>query len=151
MLTRYHRRKPYAAFGPGARAATAVELPELDGARFALLGLHGCTLAGDRPSTVLHMLASGVTPEDDWAYMRVIRPLPVLWIRDSGGRWHTVAANGYHQPKYSDEVTLTLTIVPPLERGTAWIEVVATGQAAEARVTVPLRWEPDLPGTARHG
>jgi hypothetical protein len=32
-------------------------------------------------------------------------------------------------------------VLPPLSRGTAWIEVLATGQSAQARAVVPLRWE----------
>jgi hypothetical protein len=28
-----------------------------------------------------------------------------------------------------------------LDRGTAWIDVVAAGQSAEARATLPLRWQ----------
>jgi hypothetical protein len=34
-----------------------------------------------------------------------------------------------------------LEIVPPLDRGTAWIDVVTAGQSAEVRATLPLRWE----------
>ena len=77
MLTRYHRRKPYVTPAPGSWAATAAELPELDGARVAVLGLH----QADR-GTILHLHAGGVTMEDDWEYYRAVRPLPALWIRD---------------------------------------------------------------------
>jgi len=84
MLTRYHRRTPQPAPASGRSVATAVELPELDGARFAILGLHHSDGAA-----MFHLQASGVTPEDDWEYIRSVRPLPVLWIRDSSGRWHT--------------------------------------------------------------
>ena len=58
---------------PGILAAAVVELPELDGARIAILGLHH----GER-SAILHLLASGVTLEGDWKYARGVRPLPVL-------------------------------------------------------------------------
>ena len=61
MLTRYHRRQPRAAPPVGGWAATAAELPELDGARVAVLGLHH-----GEDGTILHVQASGVTPEDDW-------------------------------------------------------------------------------------
>jgi hypothetical protein len=50
---------------PGILAAAVVELPELDGARIAILGLHH----GER-GTILHLLASGVTLEGDWKYAR---------------------------------------------------------------------------------
>jgi hypothetical protein len=33
-----------------------------------------------------------------------------------------------------------LEAVPPLSRATAWIEVLAAGQSAEVRATLPLRW-----------
>ena len=65
-------------------------LPELDGARVAVLGLHH-----SEDGTILQVQASGVTPEDDWAYYRGARPLPALWIRDSSGRWHATRMNGY--------------------------------------------------------
>jgi len=83
MLTRYHRRNPRPAPAPGSWAATAAELPELDGARVAVLGLHQ-----HEHGTVLHLHAGGVTMEDDWEYYRAVRPLPTLWIRDDAGRWH---------------------------------------------------------------
>ena len=83
MLTRYHRRKPYVAPASGSWAATAVGLPELDGARVAVLGLHH-----GEDSTILHLHAGGVTMEDDLEDYRGVRPLPALWIRDSAGRWH---------------------------------------------------------------
>jgi hypothetical protein len=36
---------------------------------------------------------------------------------------------------------LWLRVVPPLDRGTPWIDVVATGQSAEVRATLPLSWK----------
>jgi len=136
MLTRYHRREPRAALAPGSLAAMMAGLPELDGARITILGLHH----GDR-GTVLHMLASGVTPEDDWAYSRGVRPLPVLWVRDSSDRWHATRINGLSLSGNTGGAVLWLAIVPPLDRSTAWIEVVAAGQSAEARVRLPLGWK----------
>jgi len=137
MLTRYHSPKPQAGPAPGILAATVSELPELDGAQIAILGLHH-----DEHGTIVHMLASGVTLEDDWQYARGVRPLPVLWIRDSSGRWHTTRTNGV-SPMWGDprEIMLWLAIIPPLDRGTAWIDVVATGPSAEVRVRLPLCWK----------
>jgi len=137
MLTSYHRREPQAGPAPGILAATVVELPELDGAQIAILGLHH-----GEARTIVHMLASGVTQEDDWEYARGVRPLPVLWIRDSSGRWHTTHTNGV-SPMWGDtrEIMLWLAIMPPLDRGTAWIDVVATGPSAEVRARLPLSWE----------
>ena len=39
------------------------------------------------------------------------------------------------------EVALRLEMIPPLSRATAWIEVHAAGRSAQARATLPLRWE----------
>ena len=134
MLTRYHRLTPRPAPAPGSWVAAAVRLPELDGVRLAVLGLHH-----DEDRTVLHMHTGGGTTEDDWAYYRAVRPLPTLWVRDSASRWH--ATRDYVPRFHGDgETTLDLTIVPPLEAGTEWIEVVATGQSAEVRVRLPIRW-----------
>ena len=70
-----HSRPPQAGHAPGILAAAIAELPELDGARITILGVHH----GD-PHTIVHMLVSGVTPEDDWTYGRVVWPLPALWV-----------------------------------------------------------------------
>ena len=77
---------------------------------------------------------------DDWEYYRAVRPLPALWIRDSAGRWR--ATRDYAPRSLGDngEVTLELEITPPLETGTRWIDVVATGQSAQVRARLPVRW-----------
>jgi hypothetical protein len=86
----------------------------------------------------MHLLASGVTSEDDWEFARGVIPLPVLWIRDSNGRWHTTRTDGVSPWSDTGVITLWLEIVPPLEHGTAWIEISAAGPSAQARVTLPL-------------
>ncbi len=136
MLTRDHRRNPQPGPAPGSWAATVAELPELDGARLAVLGLHQA-----ERGTILHLHAGGVTMEDDWEYHRAVRPLPTLWIRDHAGRWH--ATRDYAPRSLGDhgEVTLELAIAPPLEAGTPRIDVVATGPSAEVRARLPLRWK----------
>ena len=130
MLISHRRGEPPV---PGILAATPAELPELDGATIAIAGLHH----GQR-GTIMHLLVSGVTPEGGWEYARGVRPLPVLWIRDSNGRWHTTRMAGMSVWANPGEVALWLWLVPPLERGTAWIELSATGRSAEARVRLPL-------------
>jgi hypothetical protein len=146
MLTRPRRRPvPQAEAGAGFMpdftggftVATVAELPELDGARITILGLHH---GGAR--TIVHMLVSGVTQEADWTYGRVVRPLPALWARDSSGRWHATRTNGTGPRGNSSEVIVWLEIVPPLDSGTAWIDVVATGRSAEVRVRLPVHPEP---------
>ncbi len=135
MLTRYHRRTPQPAPAPGSWSATAVELPELDGARVAVLGLHH-----SERGTILHLHAGGVTMEDDWEYYRAVRPLPALWVRDSAGRWHATRDYAPGPLRDKGEVPLELVITPPLEAGTRWIDVVAAGQAAQVRARLPVRW-----------
>ncbi len=118
------------------------ELPELDGATIAIAGLHH----GER-GTIMHLLATGVTLEDDWPYARGVRPLPMLWIRDSDGGWHATRLDSVVSPwgdnganPWTDTcmVTVWLRIVPPLDRGTAWIEISAAGRSAHVRATLPL-------------
>jgi hypothetical protein len=87
------------------------------------------------------MLASGVTTGDDWAYTRGVRSPPVVWIRDSSGRWHATRTDDVSPWGNPGDVTWWLEIVPPLDRGTARIEVVAAGRSAEVRARLPLRWE----------
>lgn len=118
-----------------AWAATAVELPELDGARIAFLGLH----QSDH-STILNIQASGVEMEDDWLYIRGIRPLPVLWIRDHTGRWHTMRSVGMIPQHDYGAVMMRMAIIPPLDPDTPRVEVVATAASGEARLTLRLRW-----------
>ena len=135
-------REPQPPPAPGILAATVAELPEIDGATIAIAGLHH----GER-GTILHLLATGVTLEDDWPYARGVRPLPVLWIRDSDVRWHATDTDGVVSP-WGDNganpwmdtcmVTVWLKIVPPLDRGTAWIEISAAGRSAQVRATLPL-------------
>jgi hypothetical protein len=64
---------------------------------------------------------------------------PVIWIRDSGGRWHTMRIRGHSG--INDQVAVRLEVIPPLSRATAWIEVLAAGHSAQARAVLPLRWQ----------
>ena len=107
MLTGYHCRKPYPALASGSWATPMAELPEQDGTRNAILDLHHGEFG-----TILHMLVSGVTMENDWPYSRVVRPLPVLWIRDNSERWHTTQAYGASRLGGKGEVVLWLDILP---------------------------------------
>ena len=149
MLT-YPSREPKPPPAPGILAAAVAELPGLDGAKIAIAGLHH----GER-GTILHLLATGVTLEAGWPYG--VRPLPVLWIRDSDGRWHATSADGVVSPwganganPWTDTcmVTVWLRIIPPPDRGTAWIEVSAAGRSARIRPTTqPLSSQLPTPRT----
>ncbi len=137
MLTPPLRRGWRPPPAPAILAVTAAELPERDGATITILGVTQSLLL-DEPRTIMHLLASGVTVEDDWKFARGIIPLPALWIRDSNGRWHTTRADGVSPWGDTGMVALGLEIVPPVEHGTAWIEVSAAGSTAQAQVTLPL-------------
>ena len=137
------RRPPQARPAPGIASGAIAELPELDGAHITILGLHHHTIHGlhhSDPETIVHMLVTGVTPEDHWTYGRVVRPLPALWVRDSSGRWHATRTHGVGPAPNSAEVIVWLQIMPPLDNGTPWIDVVATSRPAEVRIRLPLRW-----------
>jgi Sigma-70, region 4 len=133
LLACYQRRKPRTASERDGCAAAAVVLPELDGIRLAVLGLHNC-----QDSTVLHMHASGPNseaiygPDELYAWA-------LLWVRDSAGRWHTTRTIG--RSGIGGEVALRVEVVPPLSRADAWIELLAAGRSAGVRATLPLHWE----------
>jgi hypothetical protein len=135
MLTR-HRRTPRPYQAPGSWATAVAVLPELDGVQITVLGLYE-----DEPGTMLHILASGVSLEDDWSYARGVRPLPALWIRDSFGHWHVTRTSGTTPWQDTSMVMMWLAIVPPLEAGAAWIDVLAIAPSAEVRARLPLRWQ----------
>jgi hypothetical protein len=138
MLAHYHRRQPEQTPGRDGCAAAATALPELDGIRLAILGLHN-----SEGRTVLYGHASGMTPGGFDGPPDVESDFPLrLWVRDSHGRWHATRAapRGWSAEDHS-EITLSLEVVPPLSRATAWIEVLAAGQSAQARATLPLRWQ----------
>ena len=134
LMAHYQRRKPDTAQVHDGYAAVTAALPELDGIRLALVGLHNTGGA-----TVLHVLARGLTREERHGPHGIEMDFPLsFWLRGSGGRWHTARLVGWHQDHLEHSIGLLLT--PPLPRSTAWVEVLAGGRSAEVRVTVPLRW-----------
>jgi hypothetical protein len=40
-----------------------------------------------------------------------------------------------------DDLGRALEVVPPLSRAATWIEILAAGPSAQARITLPLRWQ----------
>jgi hypothetical protein len=138
MLAHYRRRQPEQALGHDGCAATAVALPELDGIALSVLGLHSFD-----GSTVLYGHASGVTPPGPGGPPGAELDFPLrVWVRDSRGWWHATRATARRWSAEDDsEMTLRLEVVPPLSRATTWIEMLAAGQSAQARTTLPLRWQ----------
>jgi hypothetical protein len=154
-------REPQPPPAPGILAATAAELPDLDGAAIAIVGLHhkpaevvpvpshdrGIIQHHLERCTIMHLLAAGLAPEGDWPYATGLGPLLAPWIRDSDGRWHATRPDSIKSPwghhgsnPWTDTrmVTAWLKIIPPLDRGTAWIEISLAGRSAQVRATLPL-------------
>ena len=137
LLTHYQRRKPDTAPVHDGFAAVAAALPELDGVRLALLGLHNTG-----GTSFLHVLARGMKEEGHLGPLGIDLDFPLsIWLRDSGGRWHAARPAGSYLAGPRDrEYAVRLQLVPPLTRSTAWIEVLAGGRSAEVRTRLPLRW-----------
>jgi len=134
LLTYYQRRKPDTAQVRDGFAAVTAALPELDGVRLALVGLHNT-----QGTTVLHVLARGLRLEERLGPHGVDLDFPLsFWLRDNGGRWHSARPIGW-QPA-DPEHSIGLMLVPPLPRSTAWVEVRAGGRSGEVRARLPLRW-----------
>jgi hypothetical protein len=134
LLTYYQRRKPDTAQVRDGFAAVTAALPELDGIRLALVGLHNT-----QGTTVLHVLARGVRREERLGPHGVDLDFPLsFWLRDNGGRWHAARPIGWQtgDPEHS----IGLMLVPPLPRSAAWVEVRADGQSGQVRARLPLRW-----------
>jgi hypothetical protein len=133
VLTQYQHRETGAAPVRDGCAAAAAVLPELDGIQLTIFGLHNC-----QDSTIMHMHASGpachliYAPDESYSW-------PPVWICDSSGRWHVTRTSG--RSGINDEIALRMEIVPPLSHATTSITMQATGQAAQARATLRLRWQ----------
>jgi hypothetical protein len=134
LLSHYHRRKPDIAPARDGFAAAAAALPELDGIRLVLLGLHNCD-----GSTWVNALAHGHLARRQHGLHGLDMAFPLsIWIRDDAGRWHVARPASWFDE--NGEAVVTLRLTPPLTRSAASIEVLATGQSAEVRATVPLSW-----------
>ncbi len=134
LLAHYQRRKPDTAPVPDGAAALAAVLPELDGIRLALLGLH--TTEGN---SSLHVLARGMTAHGHPGPLGVDMNFPLsVWLRDSGGRWHATCPAARQED--GRESTVRLRLVPPLTRPTDSVEVLVSGRSGEVRARLPLRW-----------
>ena len=137
LLAHYQRRKPDTAPVRDGYAAVTAALPELDGIRLVLLGLHNT-----EGTSSLHVLARGMTVEGHAGPLGVDLDFPLsVWLRDSGGRWHAACPAGWHRSGPKDrECAVRLRLVPPLPQSTTWVEVLAGGRSAEVRTRLPVRW-----------
>jgi hypothetical protein len=134
LLTYYQRRKTGTAQVRDGFAAVTAGLPELDGIRLALVGLHNT-----QGATVLHVLARGVQRAQRLGPHGINLDFPLsFWLRDNGGRWHAGHPVSWHPA--DPEHSIALLLVPPLPRSTAWVEVLAGGRSGQVRARLPLRW-----------
>ena len=144
------RRRPAGVTGT---AAIGVVLPEFDGVRFAVAGLH-C----GGPGSVLHVLAEGIR-------LRGRRGLPVRpgdpgrrpgdlgviwdsasfdsgfswWVRDDAGGWHLGAIEDV-SPIGGREGLLRMALLPPLGHHTTTLTLEVSGAAQQVTATLPVRW-----------
>lgn len=142
MLSYHLRRKPSATQPADGAAGLAIAFPPVDGVALSALGLHN-----NADTTVLHasaVLPAGHLSQRPLGYSghTVLDPmhdLPLIWLRDDGGRWHTIRRQVSSYNHDDHELMLQLEIVPPLPRTSA-LEIVVSGADCEARATLPLRW-----------
>jgi hypothetical protein len=133
VIAHYGRRhQPPARDGV---AALPVLLPELDGVRFALAGLHS-----HDDQTTLYVVAHGLAPALD----RVPDGPAVYfgstwWMRDNAGHWHVAATHEWSEDG-SGGNSFALRVYPPLGRAVTSVELVVTGVSARIRTHLPVSW-----------
>ena len=103
-----------------ASATFAATLPELDGVRYAVAGLHT-----GFDQTWLHARAHGRSAD---------RIPPSWWLRDDAGQWH-VAVTFVGDDSYQQ-----MLVVPSIDPATTALELVIDGQTARIRAHLPLTW-----------
>lgn len=132
VVSHYGRRRH---LQPVSGTATiGLRLPDLDGARFAVAGLHS-----GPAGTHMHVVARG------------LRPLPLRvppglegdagfswWLRDDAGGWHLGAIE--EATPVAAETVLRMALLPPLTLRTTTLTAEVTGPSARVTTTVPVRW-----------
>jgi len=126
------RRRPSPVAGT---AAIGVPLPELDGVRFAIAGLHS-----GPPGSFLHVIASELLPVPR---RHLTRQLPESgfswWARDDAGGWHLGVVEDV-RPVGGPEGLLRLALLPPLGHPTGMLTLQVSGLAQRVTVELPVRW-----------
>ena len=141
------RRQPVPVTGT---AAIGVVLPVLDGARFAVAGLHS-----GGPGTFLHIVAEGLrplprrpqrglpwvpgAPGSAWEAAPPIDAGFSWWVRDDAGGWHLGAIEEVN-PAGGREGLLRMALLPPLGHCTAALSLEVTGPAQQVTADLPVRW-----------
>ncbi|HEX6452639.1 MAG TPA: hypothetical protein VF060_24665 [Trebonia sp.] len=132
VVTHYGRRKQ---LPPASGTATiGAGLPDLDGARFAVAGLHS-----GPAGTHLHVVARGLRPlphrvppgfEGDTGFS--------WWLRDDSGGWHLGAIE--EAIPVAAETVLRMAMLPPLTHRTATLTAEVTGRSTRVAAALPVRW-----------
>jgi hypothetical protein len=118
-------------------AAMGTVLPDVDGARVALGGLH---TRDNR--TFLHLMTAaqpatgpvvGAGPFSDPGFS--------CWLRDEHRQWHAAVSESWLGEGDGDgAVSGTLQVLPPLGRDCARVTLLAGTLTGRVRAEVPLRW-----------
>jgi hypothetical protein len=137
------RRRPAPATGT---AAVGAVLPEIDGARFAVTGLHSA-LQG----TFLHVVAEGLRalsprpPGLTWSPTRSGNPAQATdtgfswWVRDDADGWHLAAFDELN-PVGGRQGVLRMALLPPLTHHTTALALRVTGPSTRLAVNLPVHW-----------
>ena len=137
------RRRPAPVSGT---AAVGAVLPEIDGARFAVTGLHSSL-----PGTFLHIVAEGFRPLPPrppgltWSPTRSGNPAQATdtgfswWVRDDADGWHLAAFDEVN-PVGGRQGVLRMALLPPLIHHTTALALRVTGPATQLTVNLPVHW-----------
>jgi hypothetical protein len=128
----YYGRRGHQQLASGT-GSIGVTLPEVDGARFAVAGVHT-----GRTGTVLHVIGRGLRP--------MPRPGQDLrfswWARDESGTWHLAIVQAWHLA--NDDLTMRLALLPPLRPGnpgsTGTLTLEVTGTTRQVTVDLTVHW-----------
>ena len=152
VVAYYGRRRRSAPVA--GTAAIGVVLPALDGARFAVAGLHS-----GGPGTFLHVVAEGLRsvrrrPQrglpwapgspgaalgSAWEAVPAVDAGFSWWVRDDAGGWHLGAIEEVN-PVGGREGLLRMALLPPLGHCTAALSLEVSGPVQQVTANLPVRW-----------
>ena len=116
-------------------ATVALPLPEMDGTRIALGGLHSVD-----DQSYLHVFGCGLPPA--WTSRRsglAARSAFGWWLRDDAGHWHAAVPREWTEDIHG-ETSIMLRMLPPLGQETSSGTLFITLPASRASVPMPLSW-----------